>query len=45
MTIRKVFVSLVVLAFLALTVVACSGTKNICPAYTTIEEVTPGSNS
>jgi hypothetical protein len=45
MTIRKVFVSLVVLVFLALTVVACSGTKNICPAYTTIEEVTPGNNS
>jgi hypothetical protein len=34
MTVRKFFVSLFFLALIAFTFVACSGTKNICPAYT-----------
>jgi hypothetical protein len=37
MSIRKFFISLFLLAILALTFVACSGTKNICPAYTSVE--------
>jgi hypothetical protein len=43
MTIRKFFVSLFFLALIALTFVACSGTKNVCPAYTqeTTETPTP----
>jgi len=34
MNARKFFISLFFLALFALTFVACSGTKNICPAYT-----------
>ena len=34
MTVRKFFVALFFLALIAFTFVACSGTKNICPAYT-----------
>jgi len=34
MNARKFFISLFFLALIALTFVACSGTKNICPAYT-----------
>jgi hypothetical protein len=34
MTVRKFFVSLFFLVLIAVTFVACSGTKNICPAYT-----------
>jgi|GEM_PF-2982156 hypothetical protein len=34
MTVRKFFISLFFLALIALTFVACSGTKNVCPAYT-----------
>jgi hypothetical protein len=43
MTIKKFFISLVIAAFLLLTVIACSGTKNVCPAYSNVETtaVTP----
>jgi hypothetical protein len=41
MTIKKFIISLVFMAIVALTVVACSGTKNICPAYTDAETETP----
>jgi hypothetical protein len=41
MTIKKFFISLVLMAIVALTVVACGGTKNICPAYTDVETETP----
>lgn len=34
MTVRKFFITLFFLAIIAFTFVACSGTKNICPAYT-----------
>jgi hypothetical protein len=34
MTVRKFFVALFFLALIAFTFVACSGTKNVCPAYT-----------
>jgi len=34
MTVRKFFISLLFLALIAFTFVACSGTKSICPAYT-----------
>ncbi|HEX2393739.1 MAG TPA: hypothetical protein VHI78_00240 [Bacteroidales bacterium] len=33
MTIRRILISLALMLLLAFTVVACSGTKNICPAY------------
>jgi hypothetical protein len=33
MTVRKFFISLFFLALIAITFVACSGTKNVCPAY------------
>jgi hypothetical protein len=33
MTARKIFISLVIAAFLLLTVMACSGTQKTCPAY------------
>jgi hypothetical protein len=35
MTIRKIFILLLLVTTMALTIVACGGTKNICPAYTT----------
>jgi hypothetical protein len=37
MTIRKIFTLLVIVTIMALTIVACSGTKNICPAYSTVD--------
>jgi len=40
MKVRKFFISLVFLAIIALTFVACSGTKDICPAYSTVETET-----
>jgi hypothetical protein len=46
MTVRKFFITLFFLAIIAFTFVACSGTKNICPAYTlkTVEmPANPGS--
>jgi len=33
MTTRKFFISLVIAAYLLLTVIACSGTQKTCPAY------------
>jgi hypothetical protein len=33
MTVRKFFISLFFLVLIAVTFVACSGTKNVCPAY------------
>jgi len=41
MTIKKFVLSLVLVAIIALTVVACSGTKNICPAYSDVQTETP----
>ncbi|MBN1145445.1 MAG: hypothetical protein JXA72_13520 [Bacteroidales bacterium] len=40
MSVKKIFISLVLFAVLALTFVSCSGTKNICPAYSTSIETT-----
>jgi hypothetical protein len=40
MSFKKKFISLVLFAILALTFVACSGTKSICPAYSTSIEST-----
>ena len=37
MTFKKLFISLVLMAIIALTFVACSGTKSICPAYSSVE--------
>jgi len=34
MTIRRILISLALVLLIAFTAVACSGTKNICPAYT-----------
>jgi hypothetical protein len=33
MTIKKILISLVLVAILAITAISCNGTKNICPAY------------
>jgi hypothetical protein len=41
MTIKKFLLSLVLVAIIALTVVACSGTKNICPAYSNVDTEVP----
>ncbi len=41
MTIKKFFISLFLLLVLALSFIACSGTKNICPAYTDVQTETP----
>lgn len=41
MTIRKFFISLVLMAIMALSMVACSGTKSICPAYTNANSELP----
>jgi hypothetical protein len=40
MSFKKIFISLVLFALLALTFVSCSGTKSICPAYSTSIETT-----
>jgi hypothetical protein len=46
MSFKKIFISLVLFAVLALTFVSCSGTKSICPAYSSVETQAPvGSNS
>jgi hypothetical protein len=45
MNARKFFISLFFLALFALTFVACSGTKNICPAYTQETVETPATPS
>jgi hypothetical protein len=37
MTIRKFIISLVLVAIIALSFIACSGTKSICPAYSSVE--------
>jgi hypothetical protein len=36
MRIRKIIISLVLLAIFVVTFVACSGTKNVCPAYSKV---------
>jgi hypothetical protein len=41
MTIKKFLFSLVLLAIFVLAVVACSGTKSICPAYSDVETEQP----
>jgi hypothetical protein len=41
MRIRKKIISLVLLAIFVLTFVACSGTKNVCPAYSKIAREKP----
>ncbi len=33
MTIRRILISLALVLLLAISIVACSGTKSICPAY------------
>lgn len=45
MTIRKILVSLALVLLLALTVVACSGTKSICPAYSDATTEVPANDS
>jgi hypothetical protein len=41
MRIRKKFISLILLAIFVLTFVACSGTKNVCPAYSKVTREIP----
>jgi len=41
MAVRKIFITLFFLALIAITFVACSGTKNVCPAYTVKTIETP----
>jgi hypothetical protein len=46
MTIKKILLSFVLVAVIALSMVACSGTKNICPAYSDVKtETTVNPNS
>jgi hypothetical protein len=40
MTVKKIFLSLILIAIIAITVVACGGTKNICPAYSDVQTET-----
>jgi hypothetical protein len=37
MTIKKFLFSLVLVAILALSIISCNGTKNICPAYSDVK--------
>jgi hypothetical protein len=41
MTIKKILVSLALIAIIAFSVVACSGTKNIGPAYSDVQTEAP----
>jgi len=41
MSFKKFFISLVIFVILALTFAACSGTKSICPAYSSVESNMP----
>lgn len=41
MTVRKIFITLFFLALIAITFAACSGTKNVCPAYSLKTVETP----
>jgi hypothetical protein len=43
MTIRRILISLALMLLIVFTVVACSGTKNICPAYSTAGSEAPAS--
>jgi len=46
MTIKRFFLSLLLVAIIAITIVACNGTKNICPAYSDVPtETTVNPNS
>ncbi len=40
MTIKKIFLSVILVAVLALSFISCSGTKNICPAYSDVKTET-----
>lgn len=44
MTIRRVLISFAMLLLLAFTVIACSGTKSICPAYSNADTETTVNN-
>jgi len=41
MTIKKIILSVVVVTLIALSIVACSGTKSICPAYSDVKTESP----
>lgn len=43
MKLRRFFISLIFLALMAFAFVACSGTKDICPAYSSVETEIPAS--
>ncbi len=40
MTIKKILLSLVLVTIFALSMISCSGTKNICPAYSDVKTET-----
>jgi len=44
MKLKKNFISLVLLAIFVFTFVACSNTKNVCPAYSQINQERSAAN-
>jgi hypothetical protein len=40
MTLKKILISLALVAMMAMTFVSCGGTKSICPAYSSVETKT-----